>query len=110
MYEAADLDGAGFFTKIWRLTLPTLAPLIIINLVGATIAAFKVVEPVLVQTGGGPENRTLPIGLEIWYNAFMYLKFGYATAAAWMMGMILIALTIYQLRLLQNMRYAAGEG
>ncbi|MBC8104346.1 MAG: extracellular solute-binding protein [Cytophagales bacterium] len=109
MYEAADLDGAGFFTKIFRVTLPTLSPLIVINLVGATVAAFKIMEPILVQTGGGPENATTTIGLEVWYNAFMYLKFGYATAAAWMMGMILIALTIYQLRMLQNMRFAAGN-
>jgi multiple sugar transport system permease protein len=108
MYEAADLDGAGFFTKILRVTLPTLSPLIIINLVGATVVAFRVVEPVLVQTGGGPEYATHTIGLEIWYNAFMYLKFGYATAAAWMMGMILIGLTVYQLRLLQGMRFAGG--
>ncbi len=109
MYEAADLDGAGFFTKIFRVTIPTLSPLIIINLVGATVAAFKIMEPVLVQTGGGPDNATHTIGLEIWYNAFMYLKFGYATAAAWLMGTILIGLTIYQLRVLQNVRFAAGN-
>lgn len=109
MYEAADLDGAGFWTKIFRVTLPTLAPLIIINLVGATVAAFKIMEPVLVQTGGGPDNATYTIGLEVWYNAFMYLKFGYATAAAWLMGTLLIGLTIYQLRVLQNVRYSAGS-
>lgn len=108
MYEAADLDGAGFFTKIWRVTLPTLGPLIVINLVGATIGAFKIMEPVLVQTGGGPDNATYTIGLEVWYNAFMYLKFGYATAAAWMMGTLLIGLTLYQLRMLQSLRFAAG--
>jgi ABC-type sugar transport system permease subunit len=38
----------------------------------------------------------------------MYLKFGYATAAAWMMGIVLIGLTLYQLRMLQNVRYAAA--
>jgi multiple sugar transport system permease protein len=109
MYEAADLDGAGFFTKIFRLTIPTLMPLIIINLVGATVGAFKIMEPVLVQTGGGPDNATYTIGLEVWYNAFMYLKFGYATAAALLMGMLLIGLTIYQLRVLQNVRFAGGN-
>jgi multiple sugar transport system permease protein len=39
----------------------------------------------------------------------MYLKFGYATAAAWLMGSILVGLTIYQLRVLQNVRFAAGN-
>ena len=109
MYEAADLDGASFWTKIFRITLPTLSPLILINLVGATIAAFKIMEPVLVQTGGGPDYRTHTVGLEVWQNAFIYLKFGYATAAAWLMGMVLIGLTVYQLRVLQNVRFAAGN-
>lgn len=109
MYEAADLDGAGFFSKIFRITIPTLTPLIVINLVGATVAAFKIMEPVLVQTGGGPDNATYTVGLEVWYNAFMYLKFGYATAAACMMAALLIGLTMYQLRVLQNVRYSSGN-
>jgi multiple sugar transport system permease protein len=108
MYEAADLDGAGVLTKIWRITLPTLSPLILINLVGATIGAFKIMEPVLVQTAGGPDYATHTIGLEIWYNAFMYLKFGYATAAAWMMGLVLVTLTLYQLKILQNVKYSTA--
>jgi multiple sugar transport system permease protein len=108
MYEAADLDGAGFWTKIFRITLPTLSPLIVINLVGATIGAFKIMEPILVQTGGGPDYATHTVGLEVWQNAFMYLKLGYATAAAWLMGTVLIGLTIYQLRVLQNVRYSSG--
>ncbi len=109
MYEAADLDGAGFWTKIFRVTLPTLSPLLIINLVGATVAAFKIMEPVLVQTGGGPDYATHTVGLEIWQNAFIYLKFGYATAAALIMGALLIGLTMYQLRVLQNVRFSAGN-
>lgn len=109
MYEAADLDGAGFWTKIFQVTLPTLSPLLIINLVGATVAAFKIMEPVLVQTGGGPDYATHTVGLEIWQNAFIYLKFGYATAAALIMGALLIGLTMYQLRVLQNVRFSAGN-
>jgi ABC-type sugar transport system permease subunit/ABC-type glycerol-3-phosphate transport system substrate-binding protein len=108
MYEAADLDGASPLTKVWRITLPTLAPLIMINLVGATIGAFKIMEPILVQTGGGPDNATYTVGLEVWYNAFMYLKFGYATAAALLMGLLLIGLTIYQLRVLRGVRYSTA--
>ena len=110
MYEAADLDGAGVWSKIWRITLPSLKALIIINLVGVFIGSFKAMENIFVMTGGGPLNRTHTIGLEIWYNAFMYLKFGYATAAAWIMGSMLIGFTMYQLRILRNVRFsAAGE-
>lgn len=108
MYEAAELDGAGVWSKIWRITLPTLKPLIIINFVGAFIGSFKAMESIFVMTGGGPLNATHTIGLEIWYNAFMYLKFGYATAAAWIMGSMLIGFTMYQLRILRNVKFSAA--
>ncbi len=110
MYEAADVDGAGIFTKIFRVTMPTLKPLIIINLVGAFIGSFKATENIFVMTGGGPLYATHTIGLEVWYNAFMYLKFGYATAAAWIMGSLLIGFTMYQLRILRDIRFSAAQG
>lgn len=109
MYEAADLDGAGVWTKIWRVTLPTLKPLILINLVGATIGAFQASQNILVQTGGGPLYATHTLGLEIWYNAFLYLKFGYATAAAWIMGALLVGFTLFQLRMLRDLKFAAAS-
>jgi ABC-type sugar transport system permease subunit/ABC-type glycerol-3-phosphate transport system substrate-binding protein len=110
MYEAADLDGAGIWTKIWRVTLPTLKPLIIINLVGAVIGSFQATDNILVMTGGGPLYSTQTLGLEIWYNAFLFLKFGYATAAAWVMGALLIGFTMYQLRIMKDLRFAAARG
>ncbi len=110
MYEAADLDGAGVWMKFWRVTLPTLKPLILINLVGAVIGAFQVTDSIMVMTGGGPLGSTQPLGLEIWYNAFLFLKFGYATAAAWVMGALLIGFTVYQLRVMKDLRFAAARG
>ena len=109
MYEAADLDGAGVWTKIWCLTLPTLKPLILINLIGATVAAFQTSQNILVQTGGGPLYATHTLGLEIFYNAFLYLKFGYATAVAWIMGSLLVGFTLYQLRVMRNLKYSAAS-
>lgn len=109
LYEAADLDGAGVWHKITRIALPSIKPLIVINLVGAFIGSFKSMESIFVLTGGGPLQRTHVIGLEIWYNAFIYLKFGYATAAAWMMGILLIGFTLYQLRILRNVRFGVGQ-
>ena len=72
MYEAADLDGAGIWVKVRHIILPMLKPLIIINFVGAFIGAFKAMENIFVMTGGGPNYATHVIGLDIWYNAFMY--------------------------------------
>jgi ABC-type sugar transport system permease subunit/ABC-type glycerol-3-phosphate transport system substrate-binding protein len=108
-YEAADLDGANWWQKIRFIALPGLKPLILINLLGVFIAGFKAMEPVFILTGGGPLNATRTIGLDIWENAFMYLKFGYATAAAWMMGAILIGFSFIQVRSLLNMRFQASR-
>lgn len=110
MYEAADLDGAGIITKVRHIVLPMLKPLIIINFVGAFIGAFKAMENVFIMTGGGPNYATHVMGLDIWYNAFMFLKFGLATSEAWIMGSLLIGFTIYQLRILKDLKFSAGGG
>ncbi len=108
-YEAADLDGANPWQKIRHITIPTLKPLIIINLVGAFIGAFQATQNIFVMTGGGPINLTYTLGLDIFYNAFLYLKFGYATAVAWILGSMIIGFTLYQLRILKSVKFSAGE-
>jgi len=108
-YEAADLDGATWVQKIRFITLPGLKPLILINLLGVFIAGFKAMENVFVLTQGGPLNATRTIGLEVWQNAFMFLKFGYATAAAWVMGSILIGFTVIQIQSLLKMRFTTAK-
>jgi ABC-type sugar transport system permease subunit/ABC-type glycerol-3-phosphate transport system substrate-binding protein len=108
MYEAADLDGAGIWAKICKITLPTLKPLILINLIGAVIGAFQATDTILVMTGGGPVNATSTLGLEIFYNAFLYLRFGYATSVAWVMGALLIGFTLFQLRIMKDIKFSAA--
>ena len=108
-YEAADLDGANWVQKIRYITMPGLKPLILINLLGVFIGGFKAMENIFVLTQGGPLNATRTIGLEVWQNAFMYLKFGYATAAAWVMGSILIGFTVVQIRYLVNLKFTTSR-
>lgn len=108
-YEAADLDGASWWQKIRYITLPGLKPLILINLLGVFIAGFKAMENVFLLTQGGPVNSTRTMGLEIWQNAFMYLKLGYATAAAWVMGAILVGFTLIQIKSLLRMRFTTAR-
>jgi multiple sugar transport system permease protein len=107
-YEAADLDGAGILRKVWSITLPTIKPLIIINFVGAFIGAFKAMETIFVMTGGGPAKATYTIGMEIFFNAYLFLNFGYATAVAWILGSLLIGFTVYQLRVLKKLEFTAA--
>ncbi len=108
-YEAADLDGASWVQKIRFITLPSLKPLILINLLGVFIGGFKAMENVFVLTQGGPLNSTRTLGLEVWQNAFMFLRFGYATAAAWVMGSILVGFTLIQIRTLLRMRFTTAR-
>lgn len=109
VYEAADLDGAGVVQKVRHITIPYLRPLIIINFVGAFIAAFRSFESIFVMTGGGPMYATHVAGLEIWYNAFLYLKFGYAVSMAWLLGSLLVGFTVFQLRILSRLQFKAAD-
>jgi multiple sugar transport system permease protein len=108
-YEATDLDGASWKHKIRHIVYPGLRPLVLINLLGAFIGGFKAMEQIFIMTAGGPLYATHTLGLEVWQNAFMFLKFGYATAAAWVMGAILIGFTVIQIRTLLEMKFAASS-
>lgn len=109
LYEAADVDGAGLFAKIRHITIPTLRPLIIINFVGVFIGAFHAMQNIFVMTGGGPYNATRVIGIDIWFNAFLYLKFGFATAMAWVLGIMLIGFTVMQLKILSKVEFRKAQ-
>ena len=108
-YEAADVDGAGFLTKFRGITLPFLKPLLIINFIGACIGAFKSFEPVWIMTNGGPVKSTSVLGLEIFKNSFIYLKYGYATAMGWILASLLIGFTIFQLRYLSKVQFKLAK-
>ncbi len=110
LYEAAEVDGANVWQKMWSVTFPTIKPLIIISFVGAFIGAFRASDFILAMTGGGPAGATKVLDLQIYYSAFMYLQFGPATAMAWILGFLLIGFTVYQMRRLSNMQFrSAGD-
>jgi len=105
-YEAADIDGSTFIDKIILIVFPMLKALIIINFVGVFISSwYTATGNILVMTGGGAGTEVA--GLHIWYKAFTFLKFGPATAMAWMLGFMLIGFTVYQLRILSRVEFKA---
>lgn len=104
-FEAAEIDGAGFWKKTTLIIYPGLKPLIIINFVGAVTGAFQSSQNILIMTGGGPNGATEVASLRIFYEAFMFLNFGPATAMAWILGAMLIGFTLIQLRRLSQMEF-----
>jgi len=104
-YEAAEIDGCGFFEKLIHITLPYLKPLIIINFIGAFIATFQSMGNIFAMTGGGPGDETTVLSLAIWYEAFAFMNFGTATAMAWFLGLMLIGFTVYQLKILKKVDF-----
>ncbi|MDO8587217.1 MAG: extracellular solute-binding protein [Armatimonadota bacterium] len=112
LYEAAEVDGAGIRRKVFCITLPSIRMLILINVVGAFVGAFMSSETIFVMTGGGPYTpygSTEVVGLQLFYTAFMYLKFGTANAMAWVLGFMLIGFTMMQLRNLSRVEFKGGR-
>ncbi len=114
LYEAADIDGANTFQKVSFIALPSIKALISINFIGAAIGCMKSgSEFILAMTGGGPytpHGMTEVIGLHIFWEAFGFLRFGVATAMAWILGAMLIGFTVYQLQSLSRMEFKAAGG
>ncbi|MBO4631327.1 MAG: sugar ABC transporter permease, partial [Lentisphaeria bacterium] len=103
VYEAAEIDGANFFQKIWHVTLPTLKTLIIINFVGAFIAASQSGGMILVMTFGAADTEVAE--LHIFKEAYTNLRFGSAISMAWVLGVMTLLFTIYNLKQLSKMEF-----
>jgi len=109
LYEAADIDGCGFFKKILYITLPTIKGLIIIQFTGAFIGASQSTRFILVMTFGGPNEATKVAGLHIFEKAYLLLRFGPAVTMAWMLGVAMLGFTTLQLQRLSRMEFATAE-
>jgi len=96
LYEAAEIEGAGFWTKIWHITLPRLRPIIAMMLILAVIGNFQVFDQPYIMTGGGPNLATYTIVLYIFDLAFASMKFGKASALAVVLFFVLTILTTIQ--------------
>lgn len=97
LYEAAKIDGANPWDEFRNVTIPMLSPVLFYVIVISTIASFQILTDVLVMTQGGPGTATLVYVYYIYQNAFQYLKMGYASALAWILFAIIMALTLLQL-------------
>jgi multiple sugar transport system permease protein len=96
LLEAASIDGANAWTRLWRITIPLLTPIILYNLVTGIIASFQVFTAALVIGGttGKPQESLLMYFVHLYRNAFRYFNMGYASAMAVVLFIFVMIITI----------------
>jgi multiple sugar transport system permease protein len=93
LYEAARIDGADSWQEFWHITLPMLSPVLFYVMVVSMIGSFQIFENVLIMTNGGPGTATRVFVFDLYQNAFVNLRMGYASAQAWILCVIIMGLT-----------------
>ena len=97
-YEAAELDGAGAWTKFRRITLPLMTPAIFYVLIVSLINAFQLFPQIMIMTDGGPNGATQVMVERIYKYGFRYYRMGYASAFSWILFVIIMVCTFIQMK------------
>jgi multiple sugar transport system permease protein len=98
LYESARIDGAGRWAQFRHITIPMLSPVILFNFIMAIIGSFQVFTQAYVMTRGGPGDATRFYVLYLYNKAFELYEMGYASAMAWLLFVVVLALTLVTLR------------
>jgi len=111
LYEAARLDGASRWQQFRHVTLPQISPAIYFNLVMGLIGSFQVFNDAFILFGGrgGPDDSALFYVVYLYTKAFQHLEFGYASALAWVLFVIVLALTLLVVRGARRLVYYEGD-
>lgn len=99
LYESADIEGAGYFYKLRRITLPMLSPTLFFVLTVSIINAFQTFGQIDILTHGGPQNETNLIVYSIYREAFVNYQFGSASAQAVILFILILLMTALQFKL-----------
>ncbi|HVU10301.1 MAG TPA: sugar ABC transporter permease [Phototrophicaceae bacterium] len=117
LLEAAEIDGATWFQRLWHITIPMVSPITLFNLIIGVIGTFQYfaqayVFGTAVDTStialGAPLNSTLFYSVYLYQNGFIYLRMGYASAMAWILFIIIMICTLLLLRTSDRWTYYAG--
>jgi multiple sugar transport system permease protein len=98
--EAARVDGANGMQLFFRITLPLLAPVILVAMLLKTIFSLKLIDQVVTMTGGGPGNSTETLNYFIYRQGFSFLDMGYASALAWISVLGIAVFTVFYVRMM----------
>ncbi len=110
LYEVAEIDGAGTWSKWRHITLPMLNPTVVTVVVLSTIGGFSLFIEPYVLTGGGPLNSTLSALLYIYNQAFYFNHMGYAATLGICFAVIILVFVVLQRRYIESEVYAAPGG
>lgn len=102
LYEAASIDGAGSWTKFWKITFPMIAPFFTINMVLSMKGFLQVFDQIIALTGGGPGRSTESISLLIYRGGFEGGDFAYQSANAVIYFIVIVIVSVFQLRILNK--------
>ncbi|KAF0816712.1 Multiple sugar ABC transporter, permease protein MsmF [Bacillus sp. ZZV12-4809] len=102
LYEAASIDGAGVWTKFWKITFPLIAPFFTINMVLSLKNFLMVFDQIVALTGGGPGKSTESISLLIYRGGFEGGEFAYQSANAVIYFIVIIVFSVIQLKFLNK--------
>jgi putative chitobiose transport system permease protein len=104
LHEAAQLDGAGVWQRLTKITMPLLVPYMAVTSTMAMLDAMQVFTSVYVMTEGGPQDNTMSLGYYVWSKAFEDYEFGYASAVALVLWAIMIILAALNYRITRERR------
>ena len=99
LYEAAEIDGANVWQRLWHVTFPTIRPIMLLMLILQIIATMQVFTEPFTITGGGPQNATMSVLLLIYNYAFQNADFGGASAIGVMLFLVLAVFALIYMRM-----------
>jgi multiple sugar transport system permease protein len=112
LLEAAELDGANWFQRLWYVTIPMVSPITLFILITGMIGMFQYFAQAYVVGGGDslgrPLNSTLFYSVYLYQKAFLFLEMGYASAMAWILFIIILIFTILLLKVSDRFTYYSG--
>ena len=109
LYEAAELDGAGAWQRLWHVTLPMLRRTTGVVVILQLLASLKIFDQVYIMTGGGPDDATRPILQYVYQAGFTGYRIGYASAVSYIFFALIVIVSLVQLHLSRRAREEATK-
>ena len=119
LLEAAEIDGANWFQRLWYITIPMVSPITLFNLIIGVIDMFQYFTQAYifasVQAGSNAQRLGAPLDSTLFYSVYLYdrfqtLRLGYAAAMAWILFIIILICTLLLMRSSQRWTYYEAEG